>query len=191
LASLPRLKASGEEARAVAAFFPKERRTLLLREQATVRGLRDSLARADGRLRAVHIASHGLVDADHPRLSGLVLTGAEVLSLEEICRLKVAADLVVLSACETARGRHRDGEGVIGLVRGFFFAGAPRVVVTDWKVEDRSTRVFMEDFYRRMVRDGLSPSEALRAAKLARLRAGGAMAHPHHWAGFVLWGVPE
>jgi len=83
------------------------------------------------------------------------------------------------------------GEGVMGLARGFFFAGAPRVVVSDWKVSDKSTRDLMEGFYRGMFEEGLAPGAALRAAKLKELREGGEGSHPHHWAGFVLWGLSE
>ena len=77
----------------------------------------------------------------------------------------------------------------MGLVRGFFFAGCPRVVVSDWPVADESTKTLMVSFYRKMIKEGKPVGAALREAKLAMLRAGGATAHPYHWAAFVLWGL--
>ena len=74
-------------------------------------------------------------------------------------------------------------------MRGFFAAGTPSVVVADWRVPDGSTRELMLAFYRHLVAGDLPPAEALRRAKLELLRRGGAEAHPHHWAGFVLWGL--
>ena len=137
----------------------------------------------------MHLACHGHVDLEHPRLTGLVLAGGEVLTLDEIYRLPLRADLAVLSACRSGVGAVVNGEGVIGLVRGFLFAGSPQVVVSNWRVDDAGTSRFMESFYRRMVTGGEPAGRALRAAKLERLRAGGPEAHPFHWASFVLWGA--
>jgi CHAT domain-containing protein len=120
-----------------------------------------------------------------------VLGGGDVLTLDDVYRLAVPADLAVLSACETGRGSVVRGEGVVGLVRGFFFAGAPSVVVSNWKVPDESTRALMVSFYEKMIVGGRPPGAALRAAKLERLSAGGARSAPHDWASFVLWGTAE
>jgi CHAT domain-containing protein len=109
--------------------------------------------------------------------------------LDELHRLRVPADLAVLSACESGRGRLLRGEGVLGLVRGFFAAGAPRVVASNWRVDDEATRRLMVAFYGKMVREGLGASAALRAARLEMRRAGGPDAHPSRWAAFVLWGL--
>lgn len=186
------LPESAAEARAVAALFPEDRRTLLLGERATRDGLLAALAASGGRrLAALHLACHGVVDSRSPCLTGLVLAGHEILGLDDLYGMAVPARLAVLSACETGRGRLSRGEGVMGLVRGFFHAGCPRVVVTDWKVSDRSARDFQVAFYGSMVRDGLPPAAALRAAKLAALAAGGARAGPSEWAAFVLWGHLE
>jgi CHAT domain-containing protein len=190
LGPLARLPESGEEARAVAALFPETARTLLLRDEATRARLRAAL-KGPGRLRALHLACHGFLDTRRPRLSGLVLGGGEVLSLDDIYGLRIDADLAVLSACDTGRGVVERGEGVLGLVRGFFLAGCPRVVVTDWKVDDAGTREVMTAFYRRMITDGAPPAAALRGAKLEVLGRGGAKAHPSRWAAFVLWGLPD
>jgi len=78
------------------------------------------------------------------------------------------------------------GEGVVGLTRAFFYAGAPRVVVSNWKVSDTSTRDLMVAFYTKLVKENMSPATALRAAKLEMMKK---RPHPYHWAGFVLWGL--
>ena len=113
-----------------------------------------------------------------------------MLTLDDLYQQTLSADLVVLSACDTGRGRIRSGEGVIGLVRGVFFAGCPRVVVSNWKVHDASTRRLMASFYEKMVKERLSPAAALRSAKLDMLRSK-EHAHPFHWAAFVLWGLGD
>ena len=79
-------------------------------------------------------------------------------------------------------------ESAIGLVRAFFFAGAPSLVVSNWKVSDTSTRDLMVSFYTKLLKEKLSPAAALRAAKLEMMRT---RPHPYHWAGFVLWGLGE
>ena len=133
---------------------------------------------------------------DNPLLrSGLVFAGANrheggiVTALEASGLDLFGTKLVVLSACDTGRGSLRRGEGMIGLARGFLTAGAPRVVVSNWKVEDRSTERFMVDFYKGMRGAGQPPGAALRAAKLARIGSSGPESHPFHWAAFVLWGL--
>ena len=189
--TLPRLAHSAEEARAVAGFFPGEGRAVLLRGGATAAAVTGAVRDAGDRLAAVHLACHGYVDDQRPRLTGLVLAGGEIFSVDDISRASIPADLAVLSACSTARGRHVRGEGVVGLVRAVFLAGCPRVVVSDWAVPDQGTRVLMERFYRAWRERGLAPAAALREAKLSILREGGAAAHPSRWAGFVLWGLPE
>jgi CHAT domain-containing protein/tetratricopeptide (TPR) repeat protein len=189
LGDLPRLPATAAEASEIAEMYPDRGRTVLVREGATVSALLRALADTHGRLQAVHLACHGYVDARRPRLTGLVLGGGDVLSLDRIYETRIPADLAVLSACETARGKELAGEGVVGLVRGFLFAGTPRVVVSEWEVFDESTKRLMVDFHRRMTSEGTSASAALRAAKLAMLRAGGQDADPRRWAPFVLWGL--
>jgi CHAT domain-containing protein/tetratricopeptide (TPR) repeat protein len=182
------LPGTAAEARAVADLFPAAERTVLLGERATVAGLVGALGRADGRLAVLHVACHGLVDPERPRVAGLVLARGEVLTVDQVHRMRVPADLVVLSACGTGLGRVLHGEGATGLARGFLFAGASGVVVSDWAVSDEATRALVTSFCRRVLRDGLAPREALRAAKVEALRAGGPASHPAHWAAFVLWG---
>ena len=148
-----------------------------------------------GQYRIVHFATHGLINNRHPELSGIVLSLVDkrgqpqngFLRLYEIYNLKLAADLVVLSACQTAVGEEVRGEGLLGLTRGFMYAGAPRVVATLWQVDDRAASELMKRFYRKMLGEGLRPAAALKAAQVSmqndnRWRA------PHYWAAFILQG---
>jgi CHAT domain-containing protein len=145
--------------------------------------------------RIVHFATHGYVPSQAPELSGLVLSlvdeaGSErpgYLGLSEIYGLRLPAELVVLSACETGLGRQVRGEGIVGLTRGFMYAGARRVVASLWKVDDRPTSELMTRYYARMLVGGKAPSRALREAKLELLRATNWKA-PYYWAAFQLYG---
>jgi CHAT domain-containing protein len=187
--ALERLPESGAEVRAIAELFPPRERTLLTGERATRAELERALSRVQGRFAALHLACHGHVDTRHPRLTGMFLAGGELLPLADVYLMRIPADLVVLSGCRTNKGAVKASEGVVGLVRGFFFAGCPRVVVSNWRVHDESTRVLMVDFYRNMLKFRMSPGPALRAAKLAMLRGESRWSSPTHWAPFVLWGL--
>lgn len=145
----------------------------------------------------VHCATHGLVDASDPALTGLVLSSGGdddgVLGLAEVRALDLDAELVVLSACDTAAGRVLRGDGVQSLAHAFLEGGSRGVVATLWRVDDDVARELVEDFYRGMLEDGSSPPEALRAAQLAVRRAPAeefalANAHPYLWAPFVYVG---
>jgi CHAT domain-containing protein len=105
----------------------------------------------------------------------------------DIYNMRLAADLVVLSACRTALGRDVRGEGLVGLTRGFMYAGAPRVAASLWDVRDQQTADLMTRFYQFVLKDGLRPAAALRAAQLAMLKDPARRA-PSHWAGFILQG---
>jgi len=109
------------------------------------------------------------------------------LRLHEVYNLELNADLVVLSACQTALGKEIKGEGLVGLTRGFMYAGAPRVVASLWKVDDKATAELMRRFYRAMLTDGLRPAAALRAAQVSMWKEKRWEA-PYYWAGFVLQG---
>jgi CHAT domain-containing protein len=111
------------------------------------------------------------------------------LQAREIFRLELDSDLVVLSACQTARGQILAGEGVQGLAQAFFHAGARSVVASLWNVNDERTATFMEAFYRHLA-DGQSKASALRAAKLDLLRDGSTSA-PRYWAPFILIGEAD
>jgi CHAT domain-containing protein len=101
--------------------------------------------------------------------------------------LKLSADLVVLSACITALGQEMKGEGLVGLVRGFMYAGAPRVLASLWKVDDEAAAELMARFYSNLLRKGLAPAAALRAAQ-AEMRTHKRWSSPYYWAAFVLQG---
>jgi CHAT domain-containing protein len=188
LGPLPR---SAAEARTVAAMFPEDRRRLLLGPQATLAGLRAALDPSSGRRAAVHLACHATLDSERPWLSGLVLAGGEPLRLAELHRWRIDADLAVLSACSSGRGKFWKGDGVFGLVRGLFHAGCPRAVVSNWRVSDEGAERLMVAFYDRWARRGMPFGKALQEARLEVIRSGGAAAHPRHWAAFVLWGLPD
>jgi CHAT domain-containing protein/Flp pilus assembly protein TadD len=147
------------------------------------------------RYRSVHFATHGFMDSHHPELSALVLSlynekGERqdgFLRLNDIYNLRLNADLVVLSACRTALGKEIRGEGLVGLTRGFMYAGASRVLASLWSVEDRATAELMGNLYRGMLREGLSPAAALRKAQL-EMAKNPIHKSPYYWAGFSLQG---
>ena len=148
-----------------------------------------------GRYRIVHFATHGLINNQHPELSGVVLSLVDqqghpqngFLRLYDIYNLKLTADLVVLSACQTALGKEIKGEGLVGLTRGFMYAGAPRVVASLWQIDDRATADLMRRFYAGMLGAKLRPAAALRAAQVSMLQDKRWQA-PHYWAAFTLQG---
>jgi CHAT domain-containing protein len=187
LANLDRLPGTGDEVRQLGTRFPGDRRTLLLREEATRARLEAALTGVGERLRVLHLACHGFADASDPMQSGLVLSELDVLTVSDVARSRVPADLVVLSACESGRGTVRRGEGTMGFVRAFLRAGAHRVLVATQRVGDEKTRDVMRDFYAALLGDGLSPALALATAKRARIAAGGPAAHPYAWSALVLW----
>ncbi|HYC88940.1 MAG TPA: CHAT domain-containing protein [Thermoanaerobaculia bacterium] len=150
------------------------------------------------RARIVHFAAHGLFDDANPMFSQIVLAHDEgsgedgVLQAWELMRLDLAADLVVLSACDTARGRVGGGEGLIGMSWALFAGGCPTVVAAQWKISSKFTAPLMIEFHRRLSRAGARPfakASALREAQLSLLRDP-ATRHPFYWAAFVLVGEP-
>lgn len=146
--------------------------------------------------RIVHFATHGLLNTTHPGLSGLILSlvdrqGNEqngFLTTHEVFDLNLPADLVVLSGCRTGLGKEIKGEGMLSLTRGFMYAGAARVAVSLWDVNDKSTAELMAGFYRGMLgKKHLSPAAALREAQVGMWKSTGGRA-PYYWAAFVLQG---
>src|SRR5262249_22661760 len=142
--------------------------------------------------KVLHLAAHGFLDNRNPMYSNIVLsqmngTGKEdgLLEAWEIMRLELKADLAVLSACMTARGRVVRGEGVIGLAWAFFVAGCPTTVVSQWNVNDESTAELMIEFHRHL--KSRSAAEALRQASL-KLLGNPRTRHPYYWAGFIVMG---
>ena len=143
----------------------------------------------------LHFATHGVLDPDHPELSALALSrpdgraqaGGGYLFAHEIQGLELNARLVVLSACETALGRELRGEGLLGLTRAFFQAGADRLLVSLWNVDDAAGAELMKAFYRYLWIEGMPPAAALRGAQLDLLASSHHQA-PYFWAGFVVQG---
>ena len=187
-----RLRFSRAEADAIVALVPKGQRLeavdfIANRATATSTDLKQ--------YRMVHFATHGLINSQHPELSGIVLSLVDqkgqpqdgFLRLYEIYNLRLNADLVVLSACQTALGKEIKGEGLVGLTRGFMYAGAPRVVASLWRIDDRATAALMTRFYRGMLKDGLRPAAALRAAQVS-LSHDSRWTAPHYWAAFTIQG---
>lgn len=148
-----------------------------------------------GDYRIVHFATHGFLNEEHPELSGVVLSLINkagepqngFLRLNDIYNLKLPVEMVVLSACQTGLGKNVRGEGLIGLTRGFMYAGAPRVVATLWSVDDFATKELMRIFYQKMLRENLSSAAALRAAQ-NEIRGQEKWKSPMFWAGFILQG---
>lgn len=144
----------------------------------------------------VHFATHGLLNAKNPELSGIVLSMVNergqpedgFLRLRDIYNLNLPVDLVVLSACRTGIGKLVRGEGLIGLTRGFMYAGAPRVVASLWKVDDEATAELMKRFYRHMLKRKMPAAAALRQARIEMMSAREQWRAPYYWAGFVLQG---
>lgn len=144
----------------------------------------------------VHFATHGILNDVHPELSGIVLSlfeqnGREqdgFLRLHDIYNLKLPVEMVVLSACNTGVGKDIKGEGLMGLTRGFMYAGAKRVVASVWKVDDEATAELMKRFYRHMLKEQLPAASALRMAQMEIMRERVEWRAPYYWAGFVLQG---
>ena len=186
---IPRLMGSRQEAAAILQILgPKD--VLLASDFAATR---DRFLKEDiGSYRILHIATHGIIDIQHPEMSGLILsliskegrTKDGYVRLGDIYHLKLSADLVILSACDSALGRDLDSEGIIGLPRGFLYAGARSVIASLWKVDDQATATLMAGLYRRM-HQGETPGAALRGAQLEMVRQG---SKPADWAAFVLQG---
>lgn len=185
---------TGAEVESIAALFPDQLARIYLRDQAT----EDRLKReALSDYTYLHFATHGYLDETVPGRSCVVLTLDDdptedgFLQVQEVFNLRLNADLVVLSACQTGLGKLLNGEGLIGLTRAFLYAGARSVVVSLWSVSDVSTARLMASFYNYMQK-GDSKAAALRKAKLSLLHGqSDALKHPFHWAPFVLIGTPH
>ena len=189
---LQRLLFSRDEAEAILSLTSQQSNLEALDFRANRKlAMSDELSR----YRIVHFSTHGLLDSRHPELSGLVLSLVDeagrpqegFLRLHEIYTLRLNADLIVLSACQTGLGKEVRGEGLIGLVRGFMYAGAPRVMASMWEVDDAATAELMELFYRGVLVEKLTPAAALRAAQIKMLSKKHWQA-PYYWGAFVLQG---
>lgn len=184
------LPATGPEVNQIAALFKQAE--VLEGEKAT----KKKVAADMPRMRYVHFATHGLLNETAPLYSAIALSNDSgrddgLLEARELLDMDLHAELVVLSACQTALGQQVNGEGVLGLTWALFVAGTPSTVVTQWSVADESTSTLMVDFYRRLLpgagTEEISKAEALRQAQL-RLMKEGSHKHPYYWAPFVLVG---
>jgi CHAT domain-containing protein len=190
--ALPRLVFTRQEAAKIMEATPAGQGREALDFQAS----RATVIRGElAEYRIVHFATHGLLDNEHPELSGLVLSMVDrvgdpqngFLDLEDIYNLNLPVDLVVLSACETGLGKEVTGEGLVGLTRGFMYAGASRVVASLWKVDDVATAELMGKFYRGMLREGLRPAASLRQAQM-EMQKQKRWADPYFWGAFTIQG---
>jgi CHAT domain-containing protein len=192
--TLPRLFYAQRELRAISDLAGKES-ALYVEYSAT----RDNLLKVDlSQFRILHVATHGVVNDAEPELSGFYLSLVDAnhqpvngfVSLADIYKLNAPVDLVVLSACQTSLGKNQRGEGLVGLTRGFMYAGAASVVASLWQVDDEVTAELMKYFYSYMLRDGMTPSAALRAAQ-NQIRSQSKWNAPYFWAGFTIQGDPS
>jgi CHAT domain-containing protein/Tfp pilus assembly protein PilF len=194
-----RLRFTGQEAEAIRDLLGASDEDVLTGLQASEAALKSASAKGLlAQARYVHFATHGILGLDTGQPPALVLSligndgkrdedggiNDGFLRLDEVTRLQLNADLVVLSACETGKGRLYAGEGVTGLARAFLYAGSRGVVCSLWAVDDRETATFMAQLYSGL-KDGQAAADALRAAKLEMIRANKA---PVYWAPFILIG---
>lgn len=193
LSTLKRLVFSRQEALGITSLVPQDQFSLALDFKATLPNVQGSEL-ADYRI--IHFATHGIVNTTVPEISGLVLSLVTpsgesqngYLRLTDVYNLSLQSDLVVLSACQTGLGKEIKGEGIIGLTRGFMYAGAPRVVSSLWMVDDSVTAELMKQFYVGILGlKRLSPAAALRQAQLELARKG-TRRFPYYWAAFQLQG---
>ena len=192
LRNIARLPYTRAEAEAILPLVPAEQRTAVFDFAAN----HDWITSADlSQYRLVHMATHGFVNPDNPALSGVVLALVDeqgntrsngFLRLHDIFNLRLNADLVVLSACETGLGSQVGGEGLVGLSRGFMYAGAERLAVSLWAISDSGTAQVMSQFYGHMLAgEQMTPAEALRETQRTMWEAGES---PYYWAAFTLQG---
>jgi CHAT domain-containing protein len=191
LPNLSRLSATDWEARRIASLASDSRvvRNFSARRAAAIDP-------ALGDYRFIHFATHAVIDPENPDLSAIALSQVDergrplngMLSAQDIHRLRLSAELVVLSACRTGLGKDTPGEGLLSLTRGFLSSGAARVMVTLWAVEDQATAEMMSRFYRRTLGPhALTPAAALRVTQEEMWREG-RWGAPYYWGGFVLQG---
>jgi len=186
-----KLEYSGEEVQSIAALFPEGSVDVYLGEDANEESIKKEHLLPS--YRYIHFATHGVVNENNPGRSGLVLSQEYsnpedgILSADEISGMKLNAELVVLSACQTGPGKMIRGEGMIGLSRSFMYAGAPAVVVSLWSVSDKSTNLLMTRFYENLIIHKLTKADALQQARNYMIKET-PYSHPFFWAPFVLTG---
>jgi CHAT domain-containing protein len=180
---------AAREASAIAALYGQGHGALLSGDRASTALFRENAADAG----VIHIASHAETETNHPLESYLLLASAKAagdgaLTARDLLGMRLRANLVVLSACETARGKIGDGDGVMGLGWAVLAAGARASVLSQWKVDSAATSDLMIDFHRRLTAAGATDkAEALRQASLDAMRSPGRL-HPFYWAAFIVVG---
>jgi CHAT domain-containing protein/tetratricopeptide (TPR) repeat protein len=193
--SLPRLPGSRAEIAMISKLAHESRSDSHVETLAGCAAVPEALRRAaDNNVELLHIATHARIDAQRPRLSALALSPergtndtVSTFGLLDILGLKLRSRLVVLSACETSRGRLLAGEGVLGPAQAFLQAGASSVIASYWRVDDQRTSAFMQQFYSHLLLEHLPAAAALRKTQLAEAHAGTSF----DWAAFALYGWPD
>ncbi len=196
-ATFPPIPEAEDEVRAIGRLFKPEDRAVYIGAEALESR---SKAEAPG-YSIIHFATHGVIDDANPMYSYLLLARREgdredgALEAREMMKMNLAADLVVLSACDSARGGVHAGEGLLGMTWALFAAGSPSVVASEWRVGSTTTATLMESFYRRWLHaraagQPYAKAEALRDARLEILQDPH-YHHPYYWSPFVLIGLAE
>jgi CHAT domain-containing protein len=192
---LSQLPSAEREVNTLGQLYGRERSRILIGPQA-----REAAVKSEaGGYRVLHFATHALLDDRNPMYSRILLASEPdgsgedgLLEAWEVMKLNLSAELTVLSACQTARGRVAPGEGMIGMSWALFVAGSPAAVVSQWEVDSERSATLMVEFHRNLLRStpggrrSQTKSEALRQAALKLLR--GPYSHPAYWAGFILIG---
>jgi len=190
--NFPRLKYSGLEIEKIASLFKKTKINIYKRKAATEEQLK-KLDLTDYKI--LHFATHGLIDDKIPARSSIIFTLGNnssedgFLQMREIFNLKLNSDLVTLSACQTGLGQFIKGEGIEGLSRAFFYAGASSVLISLWPVHDQASSQFMQRYYLHL-RSSNSIMNALQKTKLELIDSD-VLSHPYYWAGFVVTGKSD
>jgi CHAT domain-containing protein/tetratricopeptide (TPR) repeat protein len=193
LRGIQRLPSTRKEAETILSLVPPDQRSAACAFAASYGRVTQPQQTPLSQYRIVHFATHGFINNERPQFSGLVLSLVDAqgqpkdgfLRLRDIFNLKLAADLVVLSACQTGLGKNIQGEGIVGLTRGFMYAGSRRIVASLWNVDDAATAQLMGTFYRGMLKDKQTPAVALRNAQLQAWQAN---PDPRLWAAFTFQG---
>ncbi len=187
-----RLEYSDYEIQKISSLFNKTKTKIYTRELASEEELKNHNLED---YKIIHFATHSLIDDKRPARSSIVLTLDDdpledgFLQMREVYNLKLNSDLVVLSACQTGLGQFINGEGIEGLNRAFFYAGASSVLMSLWSVNDQASSQLMERFYH-YLRSSESPMNALHKTKLEMISSG-VLSHPYYWAGFIVSGKAD
>jgi CHAT domain-containing protein/tetratricopeptide (TPR) repeat protein len=193
LRNIQRLPNTQQEAQQILSLVPPNQREAACSFAANYETVTQPQKLQLDKYRNVVFATHGFINSSNPQLSGLVLSLVDnkgqardgFLRLHDIFNLQLNADLVVLSACQTGLGEDIRGEGLVGLTRGFMYAGTRRVITSLWNVDDANTAKLMTSLFQKTLKEQQTPSAALRAAQLQLWQTN---PDPRYWAAFTLQG---